>query len=395
MSIDSSAFGHLALIRRTSRGSSGRSYVTERTKSALFLGDRWPSIFPVFQGVRTLCQDNIFVFSGRLLVTSCPENAVSRLLTECTQIEAKSISMNEAINHRAGMAHSAIHRNATEDGFQSFSDFWNYIFFELGDKRTNHWPLLGSPIPGLTILALYLLFVKWIGPKMMENRKPFELKEVLIVYNAYQVFFSMYLVYEALDGLWLNKYSCFRCESVEWEANEYTMRICRGFYVYFIAKLTELLDTVFFVLRKKDNQITFLHLYHHTMMPMAAWGTTKYYPGGHPAFIGSINSFVHVIMYAYYMFAAMGPQFQKYLWWKKWLTTLQLGQFCLAFLHYMQILFHKDCNIPKWSVIIVLPNAIFFYYLFNDFYEKAYGPREQKKKENGIQQPIENGKKLE
>jgi elongation of very long chain fatty acids protein 7 len=94
--------------------------------------------------------------------------------------------------------------------------------------------------------------------------------------------------------------------------------------VYFIAKLTELLDTVFFVLRKKDNQVSFLHLYHHTVMPMISWGCTKYFPGGHGTFIGVINSFVHIVMYFYYMLAAMGPEFQKYLWWKHWITNLQM-----------------------------------------------------------------------
>jgi len=81
---------------------------------------------------------------------------------------------------------------------------------------------------------------------------------------------------------------------------------------------------VFFVLRKKEKQITFLHMYHHTVMPMISWACTKYYPGGHGTFIGVINSFVHIIMYFYYMMSAMGPQYQKYLWWKKYITTLQM-----------------------------------------------------------------------
>jgi len=104
----------------------------------------------------------------------------------------------------------------------------------------------------------------------------------------------------------------------------------RGCYVYFIAKLTELLDTIFFVLRKKDNQVSFLHLYHHTVMPMISWGCTKYFPGGHGTFIGVINSFVHIVMYFYYMLAAMGPEFQKYLWWKHWITNLQMVSRWLA-----------------------------------------------------------------
>ena len=39
---------------------------------------------------------------------------------------------------------------------------------------------------------------------------------------------------------------------------------------------------------------------------------------------GTINSFVHTIMYLYYGLAAMGPHMQKYLWWKKHLTKVQL-----------------------------------------------------------------------
>lgn len=46
--------------------------------------------------------------------------------------------------------------------------------------------------------------------------------------------------------------------------------------------------------------------------------------GGHSTFFGLLNTFVHIIMYAYYMLAAMGPQMQKYLWWKKYLTALQM-----------------------------------------------------------------------
>lgn len=41
---------------------------------------------------------------------------------------------------------------------------------------------------------------------------------------------------------------------------------------------------------------------------------------------GIINSFVHIIMYTYYLLAALLPhyQYQRYLWWKKYITTLQM-----------------------------------------------------------------------
>lgn len=113
-------------------------------------------------------------------------------------------------------------------------------------------------------------------------------------------------------------------------------------WFYYMCKLIELLDTVFFVLRKKQNQVTFLHVYHHTMMPFAGFIGVKYVggrrnnfssfslsnlnfdSGGHTTLLGLINSFIHVIMYAYYMLAAMGPHMQKYLWWKRYLTVMQM-----------------------------------------------------------------------
>lgn len=41
-------------------------------------------------------------------------------------------------------------------------------------------------------------------------------------------------------------------------------------------------------------------------------------------FIGLLNTFVHIVMYSYYGLAALGPHMQKYLWWKRYLTSLQL-----------------------------------------------------------------------
>lgn len=37
-----------------------------------------------------------------------------------------------------------------------------------------------------------------------------------------------------------------------------------------------------------------------------------------------VNSSIHVLMYAYYGLAALGPKVSKYLWWKKYLTILQM-----------------------------------------------------------------------
>ena len=46
----------------------------------------------------------------------------------------------------------------------------------------------------------------------------------------------------------------------------------------------------------------------------------------------TLNSFIHVIMYIYYGLAGLGPHMQKYLWWKKYLTRLQLVREYCCFL---------------------------------------------------------------
>ena len=40
-----------------------------------------------------------------------------------------------------------------------------------------------------------------------------------------------------------------------------------------------------------------------------------------------LNSMIHVIMYSYYALASFGPSIQKYLWWKKYITMIQMIQF--------------------------------------------------------------------
>lgn len=167
------------------------------------------------------------------------------------------------------------------------------------DPRTKDWFLSGSFYPLATILASYLYFCLYAGPAWMKNRKPFELKNTLIVYNVVQVILSIYLVVEGLEGGWRKHYN-FTCQLVDYTDNPLAIRVssiicalcmcilklnlnhfqmASAVWVYYMCKLIELLDTVFFVLRKKQNQITFLHLYHHTMMPFAAFIGTKYLAG--------------------------------------------------------------------------------------------------------------------
>jgi len=51
------------------------------------------------------------------------------------------------------------------------------------------------------------------------------------------------------------------------------------------------------------------------------------FPAFSAYFGATCNSFVHVVMYAYYGLSAIGPQMRPYLWWKRYITKLQLVRF--------------------------------------------------------------------
>ena len=62
-------------------------------------------------------------------------------------------------------------------------------------------------------------------------------------------------------------------------------------WLYFIIKIVDLLDTVLFALRKKPNQITFLHVFHHFSMVANAWSGVKYVAGGQSKLLFPIYGF--------------------------------------------------------------------------------------------------------
>nr|XP_021181984.2 elongation of very long chain fatty acids protein 7 [Helicoverpa armigera] len=233
---------------------------------------------------------------------------------------------------------------------------------------------LQETITGLAVvLALYLSVVIKILPTHMKNREPYQLKNIMLAYNAFQVAFSVYLVFIYLRYIYRFNIITTRCP----QGND-LMGVVAEIWPYFIAKHLDLLDTVFFVLRKKDNQITFLHLYHHTSMVTWTWLHFMYHPTDNFVVVGMLNSFVHVLMYAYYGISSLGPEYAKFIWWKKHLTKVQLIQFILvvSHLHYQQKL--SPCPIPNFFHNFCMFVISSFFALFMNFYINSYRSKSKK-----------------
>ncbi|XP_064071147.1 very long chain fatty acid elongase 7-like [Vanessa tameamea] len=248
---------------------------------------------------------------------------------------------------------------------------YDFLFDELADPRTKNWFLIAKPFQCIFILAVYLMFVlKW-GPRFMKNRPSYNIDTIMILYNAIQVICCGYIFVAGIIAAWGWKYKLF-CEPIDYSNSKSALEIASITYYYFLLKILDLMDTVFFVLRKKYNQISFLHIYHHTGMVILIWGATTYLPGGHGTLVGIINSFVHTVMYSYYLISVAMPKTKELLWIKKHVTQIQILQFFLCVVHMGSIAFMPDCEYPRWTAAIFLPQNLFILILFMDFYIKTY-----------------------
>lgn len=89
-------------------------------------------------------------------------------------------------------------------------DQYTEILTTVSDPRVSDWPLMDSPIPTILIVLLYLYGILIFGPHMMANRKPYKLKGILVAYNAFQVVFSLGMLYE------VNTFdNCFRKNKID------------------------------------------------------------------------------------------------------------------------------------------------------------------------------------
>jgi elongation of very long chain fatty acids protein 4 len=258
----------------------------------------------------------------------------------------------------------------TNSSMEGIYGMYNH-YMSMADPRVINWPLMDTPFKTLLFMVLYILSLRVIKD-MMRDRKPFELKGFLVVYNFLQVIGSAYVCIELATVAYLSSYS-LTCQPVDYSTDPLPMRMASVLWYYYISKLFDFIDTIVFALRKKYNQITVLHVFHHFTMFPYAWVGLTYVGGGQTFFLCMLNSFVHTVMYAYYGLSALGPHMQKYLWWKKYLTQLQLIQFFAVMFHSaVNAFFVTDCAFPKAFSISYLCYGAIITAFFANFYVQSY-----------------------
>ncbi|KAH8417197.1 hypothetical protein KR222_006291 [Zaprionus bogoriensis] len=251
--------------------------------------------------------------------------------------------------------------------------------FELPRVDSTDLFLCSSPWPMVIIVSAYLIFVLKLGRQFMAKREPYDLRGVLMVYNLLQVAYNGILFAAGLYYvLWhrLQNISCLTVLPMDHPLKGLDRTLS---YFYYLNKFIDLLDTVFIVLRKSYKQISFLHLLHHLYMPVSGYFVIRLNGfGGHIIVMGLLNLFVHVAMYSYYYLSAQRPQIKGSIWWKQYITVLQMVQFVIIFLHSAWTLRQANCAVSRKLIYMVLFMSAFMFSMFTNFFIHAYiRPRRQ------------------
>lgn len=205
------------------------------------------------------------------------------------------------------------------------------------------------------IAAYYLVIFG--GRELMRNRPAFKFNTLFMIHNFYLTAISggllLLFVQQLAPVLWKNGLYDGVCGASGWSQNLLVL-----YYLNYLTKYLELLDTVFLVVKKKP--LTFLHTYHHGATALLCY--TQLVGQTSVSWVPiTLNLAVHVVMYWYYFQSARGVR----VWWKQYITMFQITQFVLDLGKLLSSYFSS----------INLTGKGFIYWACYNYYVSTYQPQ--------------------
>lgn len=211
-----------------------------------------------------------------------------------------------------------------------FQPAWTYLFPKVVPEFF-HFPSRDATVrlPFSTIesvlvtLAVYVVLVH-LGQWLFRQRwmPTLQLRPLFFLHNSILSAISLLLLLMILENLGprLLRHGLMWgvCHEDVYESDH---RLEFFFYLNYLCKFYEFFDTFFLVVKKK--KVEFLHWYHHSMTMLLCY--TQLVGRTSASWVPiTLNLWVHIIMYYYYARTSVS---KKPIWWKKYLTTLQIIQF--------------------------------------------------------------------
>ncbi|KAK3377983.1 putative fatty acid elongase [Podospora didyma] len=249
----------------------------------------------------------------------------------------------------------------------------------------------------LFITLYYAMIIS--GKEFMRHRKPFKLQALFLIHNLYLTAISGFLLALFLEQLLPTLVAKGTFYAICDARGGWTQPLVVLYYLNYLTKYLELLDTAFLILKKKP--LTFLHCYHHGATALLCY--TQLAGATSVSWVPiTLNLTVHVVMYAYYFLAARGIR----VWWKQWITRLQIAQFVidLGFVYfsswsyftatYWPWLPHPGtCAGEEFAAITGMSILTSYLVLFISFYLATYNKKPVGKQQSTVGERTDGNKK--
>eukprot|EP00549_Striatella_unipunctata_P002223 CAMPEP_0118702610 /NCGR_PEP_ID=MMETSP0800-20121206/17992_1 /TAXON_ID=210618 ORGANISM="Striatella unipunctata, Strain CCMP2910" /NCGR_SAMPLE_ID=MMETSP0800 /ASSEMBLY_ACC=CAM_ASM_000638 /LENGTH=297 /DNA_ID=CAMNT_0006603841 /DNA_START=78 /DNA_END=971 /DNA_ORIENTATION=- len=247
-----------------------------------------------------------------------------------------------------------------------------HLNFELTfDPVGWHLYIKANPIVPIATCIFYLICI-YLGKWYFSSREPVNWRFALGMWNlgltlfsAWGAFRSWPAFYHLATNYSLKQFYCMDPESAYASGSTGLWML-----LFVLSKFAELFDTMFIVVHKR--KLIFLHVFHHTVILLCCWHS---YATNDPAgiVVVAMNYTVHTVMYFYYFLMSM-----KIKHWMnpKVITFIQILQMFLGnvstSLAAYQYFTTPTCFTRPRHLVIAIPLAIFFLYLFVSFFLKRY-----------------------
>lgn len=246
-------------------------------------------------------------------------------------------------------------------------------FIDTCDSRVRTWPLMGNPTTMLLLMLSYVAFSIWWAPWFMRSRQPLRVRGLVRAYDLLMVLWNAYF---AVTMARLSYFHEDERKRYSWlcQGPNYTRRglpLLSLAWWYLVMKLVELFDTATFVMTKSLSHVTALHVFHHASVIGVVWISVQTGVLGQNVFPMVVNALVNALTYSYYFLATFGPGARKWLWWKRYLTELQIAQLA-SFVVFGAVPLFVDCGFPRWMALLMIGVPLVLLVMFCGFYRRSY-----------------------
>jgi len=232
-------------------------------------------------------------------------------------------------------------------------------------------------------IGIYLVVVFGLQ-YLMKDRKKFELNSIVPVHNFFLSALSLIMMLGMVIPLsqllleTISSQSPTKLPLTELYLCDPAKKLATGtqvffFYIFFLSKYYEFLDTIIIVLKKRP--VIFLHVYHHCITVLLMFVMLENEVAVQ-WLAATANCSVHIPMYYYYAMSSLG----KNVWWKKYITKMQIMQFvlditanCVGFYYYL--VDGKTCSgaLSAWvfGQLILISFLVLFLFFYRSTYKKT------------------------